>query len=304
MLSSFYPVVAGRTSDSLSRYRSLYQVQVSKLGIQQLEDQLSSGKRFSLPSQDPTAAVRVIGLQRDLEFRDQTLRNLDSSQGYLNVTESTLGNVQDTLTEIRGLGVESAGNVSSDEERAGWVSQINASIDRLTAAANTRYQDRYLFSGGTVGTPTISNANNKIQFAGNDLNLLTIADNGEYIAHNVTGQKAFGLISEGVVSRVDLDPAAIGSTRLADLNGGKGISPGGIQLSNGLENLTVDLSGAETLDNVLERVNNAAPLSGRKVQFSLSNGSIVATYADGNTGHYGGRSERRTRPHGRFAGCN
>ena len=284
MLSSFYPVVAGRTSDALSRYRSLYQVQVSKLGIQQLEDQLSSGKRFSLPSQDPTAAVRVIGLQRDLEFRDQTLRNLDSSQGYLNVTESTLGNVQDTLTEIRGLGVESAGNVNSDEERAGWVSTINASIERLTAAANTRYQDRYLFSGGTVGTPTISNANNKIQFAGNDLNLLTIADNGEYIAHNVTGQKAFGLISDGVVSRVDLDPAAIASTRLADLNGGKGISPGGIQFSDGLENVTVDLSGAETLGNVLERVNGAAPLSGRRIQFSLNNGSLVATYADGNAG--------------------
>jgi len=90
MLSSFYPVVAGRTSDSLSRYRSLYQVQVSKIGIQKLEDQLSSGKRYGLPSQDPTAAIRVIGLQRDLEFRDQTLRNLDSSQGYLKTQEEVL----------------------------------------------------------------------------------------------------------------------------------------------------------------------------------------------------------------------
>ncbi len=284
MLSSFYPVVAGRTSDSLSRYRSLYQVQVSKLGIQQLEDQLSSGKRFALPSQDPTAAIRVIGVQRDLEFRDQTIRNLDSSQGYLDVTESTLGNVQDTLIEIRGLGVESAGNVNSDEERTGWVSQINATLDRLKAATNTRYQDRYLFSGGKVDTPTISLSKNMIQFDGNELSLLTIADSGEFIAHNVTGQKALGLISDGVVSRVDLNPAAIGSTRLADLNGGQGVSPGAIQFSDGLERVTVDLTGAETLDDVLDRVNNAAPLSGHTVQFTLSNGSIVAAYSDGSTG--------------------
>jgi len=284
MLSSFYPVVAGRTSDALSRYRSLYQVQVSKLSIQQLEDQLSSGKRFSLPSQDPTAAIRIIGLQRDLEFRDQTLRNLDSSQSYLNVTESTLGNVQDTLIEIRGLGVESAGNVNSDAEREGWVNQINATLERLTAAANTRYQDRYLFAGGNLDTPTVSKLLDTIQFSGNDLDLLTIADTGEYIAHNVTGQKALGLISDGVVSRVDLNPAAIGRTRLADLNGGNGISPGAIQLSNGLERVTVELSGAETLDDVLERVNNAAPLSGRNVQFSLNNGSLVARYADGGLG--------------------
>jgi flagellar hook-associated protein 3 FlgL len=284
MLSSFYPVVAGRTSDSQSRYRSLYQVQVSQIGIQQLQDQLSSGKRYTLPSQDPSAAIRVIGIQRDLEFRDQTLRNLDSSQGYLNVTESTLGNVQDQLTELRGIGVESAGNVASDEERTGWVSQINATIERLTAAANTRYQDRYLFSGGTVNTATVTNTDNTVQFSGNDLNLLTIADNGEYIAHNVTGQKALGLISDGVVSRVDLDPAAIGSTRLSDLNGGTGVTPGAIQLSDGLERITVDLTGAETLDNVIERVNAAQPISGRKVEFSINNGAIAASYADGNPG--------------------
>jgi len=284
MLSSFYPVVAGRTSDALARYRSLYQVQVSQLGIQQLQDQLSSGKRFNLPSQDPAAAIRIIGIQRDLEFRDQTLRNLDSSQGFLNVTESTLGNVQDQLIELRGLGVESAGNISSEEERAGWVSQINATIERLTAASNTRYQDRYLFSGGTVNTATVINSDNTVQFLGNDLNLLTIADNGEYIAHNVTGQKALGLISDGVVSRVDLDPAAIGSTRLSDLNGGKGISPGAIQLSDGLERITVDLAGAETLDNILERIDAALAISGRKVQFSINNGAIVAGYADGNPG--------------------
>ncbi len=284
MLNSFYPVVAGRTSDALSRYRSLYQVQVSKLGIQQLEDQLSTGRRFDLPSQDPTAAIRVIGIQRDLEFRDQTLRNLDSSQSYLNVTESTLGNVQDSLNEIRGLGVESAGNVNSDAEREGWINQINATLDRLTAAANTRYQDRYLFAGGKLDSPTVSKLNDTIQFAGNDLDLLTIADTGEYIAHNVTGQKALGLISDGVVSRVDLNPAAIGRTRLSDLNGGQGISPGAIQLSNGLERVTVELSGAETLDDVIDRVNNAAPLSGRNVRFSLNNGALVAGYADGGPG--------------------
>jgi len=284
MLSSFYPVFAGRTSDALGRYRSLYQVQSGRLGIQQLEEQLSTGKRYSLPSQDPTAAIRVIGIQRDLEFRDQTLRNLDSSQGYLNVTESNLANVQDLLIETRGLGVESAGNVNSAEEREGWINQINSTLDRLVSSANSKYQDRYLFTGGKTGTPTVVGVKNTIQFTGNDVDLLTIAETGDYVAHNVTGQKALGLISDGVVSRVDLDPAAIGSTRLADLNGGQGISRGAIQLSDGFERVTVELTGADTLDDVLERVNGQVTLSGRNVQFSLSNGAIVVGYQDGLPG--------------------
>jgi flagellar hook-associated protein 3 FlgL len=114
MLSSFYPVVAGRTSDSLSRNRSLFQVQAGRLEIQKIEQQISTGRRISSPSQDPAAAIRTIGIQRELELRDQAIRNLDSSQSYLNVTESTLANVQDIMTEIRGLGVESAGNLASD----------------------------------------------------------------------------------------------------------------------------------------------------------------------------------------------
>ena len=115
MLSSFYPAVAGRTSDSLSRNRSLFQVQAGRLAVQRLEEQISTGRRISSPSQDPSAAIRTMGIQRDLEFREQAIRNLDSSQSYLNVTEATLANVQDIMTEIRGLGVESAVNLASDE---------------------------------------------------------------------------------------------------------------------------------------------------------------------------------------------
>jgi flagellar hook-associated protein 3 FlgL len=284
MISSFYPVVSGRTSDSLSRNRSLYQVQVGRIAIEQLETQLSTGRRYSLPSQDPTAAIRVIGLQRELEFRDQTIRNLDSSQGYLNVTESNLSNVQSVLNEIRGLGVEGAGSVATQDEREGWISQINEAINRLASVANTQYQDRYLFSGGIVNAPAVGIDDGLVQFTGNDNSLLTLANNGDYIAHNVTGQKALGLISDSVVSRADFDPAAISATRLADLNGGKGVSPGAIQFSDGIERVSVDLANAETVGDVMQRVNGIVKLSGRDVQLSLNNGVLQANYADNGGG--------------------
>ncbi|MEQ1824831.1 MAG: flagellin [Pirellula sp.] len=284
MISSFYPVVAGRTSDALSRNRSLYQVQAGRIAIEQLETQLSTGRRFSTPSQDPTAAIRVIGLQRELEFRDQTLRNLDSSQGYLNVTESNLANAQSILIEARGLGVEAAGNVASDDERQGWLTQINESINRLAAVTNTQYQDRYLFSGGTVREPAVGSSDGLIQFTGNDNSLLTVANNGDYIAHNVTGQRALGLISDSVVSRVDLNPAADASTRLVDLNGGQGISPGAIQFTDGIDRVSVDLANAETVGDVLQRVNGIVKLSGRDVEITLTNGALTVDYADGNGG--------------------
>jgi flagellar hook-associated protein 3 FlgL len=252
--------------------------------MQQLETQLSTGQQFQLPSEDPAAAIRVIGIQRELEFKSQTLRNLDSAQGYLNVTETNLGNVQDLMTELRGLGLEAIGNVVGDVERTGWINQIDATIDRLMAVANSKYLDRYLFSGGSVGTPTVQKGREGVRFTGNEMNLLGIAAVGDYIAHNVTGQKALGLVSQGVVGRVDLNPVALATTRLSDLNRGEGISPGAIQFSDGTNQVIIDLANAESLDDVLTKVNGTVSLGGREISLSLSNGVLVADYADGNPG--------------------
>ena len=284
MLSSFYPVVAGRVSDSAARHRSLYQVQVGQIALQELERQLSTGERFSKPSEDPTAALRVIGLQRELEFRTQTSRNLDSAQGYLNATESSLSNVQDLMTEFRGLGIESSGNLSSEADRLGWINQIDAGIQRLVAASNTKYLDRYLFTGGVVQTPTVSQSNSAVVFQGNLLGLQSIADQQDYLTHNVTGNKAFGLLSTAVEGGTQLAPQAIPSTRLADLNSGRGVSPGAIQFSSGTETVIVDLANADRLEDVLGSINGNVSLDGRAIHASLVNGQLQIQYDDGNPG--------------------
>ncbi len=74
MISSFYPVVSGRVTDSLSRNRSLFQVQADAVAMQRLQTQLSTGLRYQLPSEDPSSAIRVINLQQSQEFKTRRLR--------------------------------------------------------------------------------------------------------------------------------------------------------------------------------------------------------------------------------------
>ncbi len=252
--------------------------------MQELERQLSTGERFAKPSDDPTAALRVIGLQRELEFRAQTTRNLDSAQGYLNATESSLGNVQDLMTEFRGLGIEASGNLSSEADRSGWINQIDAGIQRLVAASNTKYLDRYLFTGGVVQTPTVLQSNSAVVFQGNQLGLQSIADQQDYLTHNVTGDKAFGLLSTAIEGITPLAPNAIPSTRLADLNSGRGVSPGAIQFSSGADNVIVDVANADRLEDVLGAINGKVSLDGRAIHASLVNGQLQIQYDDGSPG--------------------
>ncbi len=283
MLSSFFPVVPGRTSDALRRYRSVYQLNVDQAALGNLEEQLSTGRRFNRPSEDPSAAIRVIGLQRDQEFKTQALQNLKSSQSFLDITESTLNQAQSLMNDARGLAVEANNNTLSDTERAGLVSQVDAILQRMVTLGNTRFQDRYLLAGGKVDTVPFSLNGSQVQFKGDNLDLLTIADESDFVAHNVVSQTAFGVRSSAVVSTIDLNPGVLPSTRLSDLNSGLGIAKGAIQFSDGTNQVSLDISGTETLQDVRDLISGVS-LGGRTLQASLSANGLDIDYADAGGG--------------------
>jgi flagellar hook-associated protein 3 FlgL len=281
----FYPIYGGRSSNSQMNMRGLLQIQIARNGIEQLQTQLSTGRRLLTPSDEPDTAVRALQVQREREFRSQAVRNLSSTESFLNTTESSLASVQDTINELRGLTVGAATNLNSDSERTGLLSQIDSAMNVLIGKANTKFQDRYLFSGASLGAPTVSQFGMAVRFLGDEKELLSISDLGQMIPNNVTGQRAMGLMSTGVVSTVDFEPAAIPETNLADLNGGRGVVLGAIKLTDGLEEVTVDLAPAARIQDVMGLINGRVQLSGRDVSISLqANGTLEVQYADGGPG--------------------
>lgn len=283
MISSFYPVVAGRVTDSLIRNRSLYQVQADQIGIQKLQNQLSTGLRYMNPSEDPSSAIRVIGLQQSQEFKTQTLSNLKSAKSYLGTTESALSNTSDILDAVKGIAVSSVGTLVSQTDRDGMVAQLDGYMSRLVALGNQYSQDRYLFSGGDVGQQPLQQQTNSITFNGDDLDLIAIADRNEYLSHNVTSQRALGVISDGIRGSQDLNPSLSAATKLKDLNDGRGVPPGAIQFSDGSQTITLDLASAEKLGDVVTAINNTT-ISNRALTATIGAQGILINYADGQPG--------------------
>jgi flagellar hook-associated protein 3 FlgL len=285
MTSVFYPIYGGRTSNAQLNARSIYQVQSARSAIERLQTQLTTGRRLLTPSEDPYTSVRVLGLQREQEFRSQAIQNLGSAEGFLNATESTLASIQDSINQMKGLTVSAATNLNSDTEKEGLLSQIDSTLNVLIGKANTKFQGRYLFSGGAVGKSSVSFSDKAVSFLGDEQDLMAISDLGQLIPNNVTGQRAMGLMSTGVVSTVDFSPAAIPETLLADLNGGRGITPGAIEFTDGVDRVKLDLSSAGRVQDILSLVNGNVRLSGRDVSISLQgNGTLRVQYADGASG--------------------
>ncbi|MCY2974962.1 MAG: flagellin [Planctomycetota bacterium] len=283
MLSSYFPVFAGRVSDQLVRGRAAYQIQSDQASLQKLQTQLSTGLKFQKISEDPTAAIKVLGIQESQRAKQQQLVNLSSAEGYLKTTESALASGQDILNAIKSIGIEGASNLLSDTDRSGLLAQIDGYLSILASISNQKSQDRFLFTGGDVSQQPISLDGRSVRFNGNDTDLLSIADSNSYLAHNLTGQDALGLISESVSSVVDLNPVVTESTRLSDLLNGRGVGPVAIQLSDGVNRETIDLESATVLGDVIDRI-NATSIDGRPILATLTTNGLQIDYADGLPG--------------------
>ena len=176
MAASFYPVGSSRSSAALSITRLLYQINTDQNSITDLQTQLSTGRRIQRLSQDPSAAIRSLAAQRQLEFKAQVDTNLDNADTLLSATESVLSQAQAIVTDIRGLAVQAGNNTLAPEERSAAIAQLQAAYTRLTELGNSKFQDQYIFAGSDVTSLPFRSVNDAMRYTGKNDELLTISD--------------------------------------------------------------------------------------------------------------------------------
>ncbi len=279
-MTSFYPTASGRASNQSTITQLLFQVNHDQLAIQDLQTQISTGRKLAKPSQDPAAAIRALAAQRQQEFKSQIGDNLQSADTILAATESTLAQSQAILLEMRGIAVQTAGNTLSVEEKDAYLAQIEAAISKLTDLGNAKFRDQYIFGGSAVQTAPLLAVGDSVQFSGNAEELKTITDYSSTIAANVTGDDAFGVKSSKIISSVDLNPRVTADTPLSYLNRGEGIRRGAISFSNGVSLVEIDLSQAHNLSDIQEKI-NSTQLGTRTLQATLSIHGLDVKFSDG-----------------------
>ena len=94
---------------------------------------------------------------------------------------------------------------------------------------------------------------------GSTANLQTSIGAGRHEDFTSNGIDAFGALSTRVRSSVDLDPQATADTRLRDVLGarGEGVKKGSVQVTVNGATADVDLSTADTMGDVVTRINAA-----------------------------------------------
>lgn len=128
------------------------------------QQQVSSGKRVTKPSDDPGAATDILRLNSDKNESSQYSKNLTFARSKLETTDGVLDTIEQIVERARVLGLSSLSNPAAAK---GYVTETNALRDQLVTSANTTFGGRYIFGGSVTTTaPYIKNPDTTVSYAG------------------------------------------------------------------------------------------------------------------------------------------
>jgi len=146
-----------RISTSLIFQQGVNAMLDQQTALAKTQQQLATGQRILKPSDDPSAATRVLELDQLVDTLQQYQRNSDYGEARLKLEESVLSDVGDVLQRVRELAVRANNDTLSAGDRNAIAVEVRTSLDAVLQLANsTDATGEYLFSGYQTGTQPFS----------------------------------------------------------------------------------------------------------------------------------------------------
>ncbi|SPD72666.1 putative Flagellar hook-associated protein 3 [uncultured Desulfobacterium sp.] len=174
---------------------------------------LSTGKKINRVSDDPSGMRRVLDYRRILSSIDQYNNNISHGKGRLQVTETALEEIVDSLKQAKTLAIRFGSNQDPDKAQE----LIESIYETIMDIGNTRFGDSYIFAGNAADTvPFTKDENWDATYHGDDGDITVIVEDGVEVKTNATGQDVFDV--GGVGGGVDVF-AALSALRDAIIAG-------------------------------------------------------------------------------------
>jgi flagellar hook-associated protein 3 FlgL len=185
-------------------------LQLNQERLSKLTQQMASGKRIGLPSDDPVDGVRLSRLQREEAAISQYRDNIASIKTRLTKTEGYLGSMVNDISSGRDLLVWALDGSNTADDLRAMSSPLEALRDSLFYNANSVDQEgRYVFSGTkTASAPMaydpLAAPGSRYSYAGNTNEQRVVVGNG---LTQVANDNMLGM--EALLNRIDATIATL-----------------------------------------------------------------------------------------------
>nr|WP_314608174.1 flagellar hook-associated protein FlgL [uncultured Janthinobacterium sp.] len=242
-----------------NQYQSLINISIQQNQdrINFLTQQMSSGLRIQLPSDDPIGNVRISRLTREQAMVTQYKENIASVKTRLLKNENYLSSMVTDMGQARDLLVWAADGSNTPTDLNAMTESLRAMRDSVFYTSNLKDQEgRYMFSGTATDTPALKYDINqpvgsRYSYMGNTETQTVVVGNGVTQAANVDVKNletwlnkidtTIAALSAANVNPSDPATRAIVLTGLDGTDDGMDLLSGKVAIFGGAQNILTTL---------------------------------------------------------------
>lgn len=162
--------------------------------LESLHNSITTGKRLSRPSDDPSAVARTLTYNNDIANGEAYLRTMDASVSWLNATDSALAEAGELMQRSRELAVQGANGALNPEDMANIGAEVDSILQQMGVTANATLRGQRLFAGEAIDADpfSLTNVAPGYTYSGDTGQMRREYDQGAFVTINTPGQATFG----------------------------------------------------------------------------------------------------------------
>jgi flagellar hook-associated protein 3 FlgL len=148
-----------RVTQTMLAQNSLRHISRSYERLGKIQDQLSTGKKITRPSDDPVVAMKGMYYRTNVTEVEQYKRNISEIYQWIETSESGIEHTNNALQRVRELLVQALNGTNSESERGAIAAEIKQIKQDIVNVANTQVAGRYIFNGTDTDKPPVADGN-------------------------------------------------------------------------------------------------------------------------------------------------
>ncbi|WP_172255945.1 flagellar hook-associated protein FlgL [Saccharibacillus deserti] len=160
-----------------------------------LENQISTGRKITKPSDDPVGVTYALRYRSQLAGNEQFQRATDTAQSWLDETDSQMGSAGDVMTRLKELMVQSSTGTYSESDMKAAASEVEQLKKQLVDIGNSKFSGKFIFNGqdyGSIPYPTAAGTDYAQVETDNTAVKYVIGENIQFQI-NTSGNEFFGM---------------------------------------------------------------------------------------------------------------
>ncbi|MBR2187259.1 MAG: hypothetical protein IJ857_07960 [Lachnospiraceae bacterium] len=141
-----------RITNKMADNVNIYNINGNKTGLDKLNSQMSTRKKYSDPMEDPLTSIRSLRYRASLSELTQHLeKNVTDAMSWTDSTQTAIDTAKEIMRSLKAEYTSAANGTNENNDRRTYYENMVNVVNEYFATGNTTNENRYIFSGARTG---------------------------------------------------------------------------------------------------------------------------------------------------------